>query len=302
MVRKRTTTESSKNTMMEAINGDDFQELNVPDTSQLPSVEEYKAGARYRKKGSFQTSIASNYLHQEGHSDPEARPDPEGFVASSEDDLILKRSTSTGNSTDDEEYETHDWGYSETLAANQTWLPSNRTFCIVLTLIVFLTIIAEPIFNSTKGEDDSSVRNWVMHSERYLSIENFLTVNGISNPDDFSQDSPQVLAAEWMAYEDEMQLPIPSVMDEDAYTFIERYVMVVFYYATGGPNWIHHLNFLSPGHITTWKWNKAYDPSERLSLFDLVQDFDGNSTILGVHACRQGDGGYSHPCGLSIRT
>lgn len=58
--------------------------------------------------------------------------------------------------------------------------------------------------------------------------------------------SPQYRASKWIADEDVLHLPI------DYPTFVERYALAVFYFATGGPNWPLHLGFLTERSTCDW--------------------------------------------------
>ncbi|CAB9502108.1 serine threonine-protein kinase BRI1-like [Seminavis robusta] len=64
-------------------------------------------------------------------------------------------------------------------------------------------------------------------------------------------NSPQYQAADWMANEDESELDLDGDTNLPAIT--QRYVLMVFYFAMGGPNWAHGLNFLEP--VNECEWN-----------------------------------------------
>lgn len=63
------------------------------------------------------------------------------------------------------------------------------------------------------------------------------------------EGSPQSKALEWLLYKDPMDLPIQST---NSSTLLERYVMVVLYYSTGGPEWDDQLGFLTNRSICEW--------------------------------------------------
>lgn len=58
--------------------------------------------------------------------------------------------------------------------------------------------------------------------------------------------SPQHQAAQWIADQDVLHLPIN---DE---TFLERYALATLYYATNGPNWQLNLGFLTEKPVCEW--------------------------------------------------
>jgi hypothetical protein len=84
-----------------------------------------------------------------------------------------------------------------------------------------------------------------------------------------TMNSPQYLAAMYFAKEYDPSY-ISSVMDADAYsnnfmTFIQRYVIVVFYYALNGPHWIHKYSFLT-SNISICDWNDQRNDTESMTL------------------------------------
>mmetsp|Transcript_9818 Transcript_9818/g.21187 ORF Transcript_9818/g.21187 Transcript_9818/m.21187 type:complete len:768 (+) Transcript_9818:80-2383(+) len=62
--------------------------------------------------------------------------------------------------------------------------------------------------------------------------------------------TPQYQALEWMSYSDKSE---PSVDDSNLVKkLIQRYALVVLYFATGGPDWENDLNFLSDTDECSW--------------------------------------------------
>ncbi len=71
-------------------------------------------------------------------------------------------------------------------------------------------------------------------------------------PKDLLEDTstPQHKALEWMSYSDNTE---PSVDDSNLVKkLIQRYALVVLYFATGGPDWENDLNFLSDTDECSW--------------------------------------------------
>ena len=60
------------------------------------------------------------------------------------------------------------------------------------------------------------------------------------------ESSPQHKAAQWIADEDVLHLPIN---DE---TFLERYALATLYFSTDGPNWENNLSFLTEKPVCDW--------------------------------------------------
>jgi hypothetical protein len=63
----------------------------------------------------------------------------------------------------------------------------------------------------------------------------------------------QARAAHWMVEEDDLHLDIPTVNDDSAYQFLERFVMAVFHFALHEKEqWGRSLNFLTGIDICRW--------------------------------------------------
>ena len=82
----------------------------------------------------------------------------------------------------------------------------------------------------------------------------WLVAQKVATPIDFTtKASYQYQAAHWIADQDEARLSIPeTVGDDDFYTFIERYVMALFYLSTAGASWSDSVRFLSAESICSW--------------------------------------------------
>ena len=87
---------------------------------------------------------------------------------------------------------------------------------------------------------------------RRQRVQEYLTSNGISSRRDLeSESTPQYLATDWIAHEDELRLEIPEANSE-ADSFVQRYVLAVLYYALGGPNWKMTMDFLIEKSECSW--------------------------------------------------
>mmetsp|Transcript_22764 Transcript_22764/g.48352 ORF Transcript_22764/g.48352 Transcript_22764/m.48352 type:complete len:464 (+) Transcript_22764:71-1462(+) len=92
-------------------------------------------------------------------------------------------------------------------------------------------------------------------------------------------ETPQAMAAKWIANEDEYKLDIPTFSNGNngepysATRFGERYALAVFYYSTGGTNWRYQLNFMKPVDHCEW--------------FDRFVDPTGSIIKMGVTMCEQ---------------
>lgn len=82
----------------------------------------------------------------------------------------------------------------------------------------------------------------------YMAQYAYVDVQAMADP-----ASPQYLAAQWLGDQDEAALDVPSSTDYDeAFQFVQRFVMAVFYFGTGGPNWTYDLNFLTGDSVCAW--------------------------------------------------
>jgi hypothetical protein len=83
---------------------------------------------------------------------------------------------------------------------------------------------------------------------RLVATVDFLVDAGISDQAALSiEGSPQLLGANFIANDDELQREVPASIDEQgAFLFVQRYVLAVLYYALNGPDWRTSLGFLTP--------------------------------------------------------
>lgn len=219
---------------------------------QLPSVEDYKAGAGYRKSH---------------------RPDPDGSSLS----FMLPKEPESKNNEDSEDLETlqlvediDEYKKLHLIAAQKTrkW-KTIALVCLGLSGIILVVVLVTRNGN-----------NWMSDTARYAEIEKYIATTGISAIDALrNSDSPQHRAAKWLANKDGMKLAIPnSPVIGSHLTFVERYVLAVFYFATGGPGWTNQLNFLSDDHVCTWYESFLLDNDD--------SEVDEEYITLGVHGCK----------------
>jgi hypothetical protein len=106
---------------------------------------------------------------------------------------------------------------------------------------------------NTNNNDDMETDD----DERLVQTNTFLIDNHISTSDSLKDtSSPQFKAANWIANVDDQSFDIPETTDEDdAYLFIQRYIVVVMYYALTGESWTRQLHFLSDWDTCDWNFN-----------------------------------------------
>lgn len=167
------------------------------------------------------------------------------------------------------------------------WLLGPTIRCGILFLATAITFFVVVITVSVrKGNSASSssdnpimdVEDEMVNSPRFLQTIEWLSEHGISNMQLLTTaDSPQYQAARWIADMDAMMenIPVSVHTDPDSLQqhnvngttdeqheahhhhvvkekFLQRYVLAVFFFSTGGPNWDKALSFLSENHECAW--------------------------------------------------
>lgn len=119
-----------------------------------------------------------------------------------------------------------------------------------LACILFVIIIA---MGTTIGHQNSASTKG---SSREREVVNFLSDNFADRTALEENDSPQKKAAQWIADEDYLDMPIPTDSNyENAYKFVQRYALAVLYFALGGENqWIFDYQFLSNRDECEWNY------------------------------------------------
>jgi hypothetical protein len=259
------------------------------DHDQLPDVDEYKASA-----------------HLQSHSSHSfrKRADPDGFDSAHVSNQSFH---SSRHSVEDEEEDHPDLsndlaeedplhhGFAGFKTEHAGWFWRLCFLSSILLIILVIIGVTVGITKKNKG-DGSSGPSGGKNSKRYSDIRDYLTQQGISKTNDlFDETSPQHFAAQWLAHQDSAQLAIPySYGTREHLEFVERYALVVFYYATGGPDWTRQLNFLGKEHVCTWYQD-----------FDVISDdnnlFDGDTVTMGIHGCKRVNDDELAPFSLYIR-
>ncbi|KAI2494300.1 hypothetical protein MHU86_20234 [Fragilaria crotonensis] len=89
---------------------------------------------------------------------------------------------------------------------------------------------------------------------RAHDVMEWLVTRGVATQTDFADStSSQYRAAVWIADEDNAALALPSALGDSASNeFIERYVIVLFYFATKGESWHYDFRFMNAGSVCNW--------------------------------------------------
>jgi Leucine-rich repeat (LRR) protein len=133
-----------------------------------------------------------------------------------------------------------------------------RVTCALLLLIAIVVVctMAAVTVHKNRNNNDAA-RN--MDPIRFESIQQVLVDRGVSTMDDFnSKDSPQALALAWIVELDALQY------DANHPRLVQRYVLAVFYFATGGgvvgtsrapAQWHSPLQFVT--NVDECAWNEV---------------------------------------------
>ena len=230
---------------------------------QLPSVESYKANMRVNGI-QLNPPTATTVMGGQHPKVPELETFPSHDLPNVEEYKVAHPSiSSTGGGS-----------------GSSVWWKS--TTCLMMTMLFLVLCLIVAITVPLKQHKDNSERWWLHHSDRYEDIQAFVVQNRISTLSDLQDpSSPQHKAAKWLANKDGMHMTVPPPLEATSSTaFIERYVLAVFYFATGGPDWTQSLNFMSSEHVCTW-----YGLLPTTSVENSVKD-DGDYLTLGIHACK----------------
>jgi hypothetical protein len=224
----------------------DLESPDDADHDQLPSVEEYKSSMANGSPSKLSTARSNS--HDVVYTDG-------GEVIDDDDDEYvhdqlpsveeIKASTnSTGDSG---------WG-------------ALRYFAIFVGLVVLTVIIVVPTIlsqNKNSNETTSSAQSpgqgnapvaapTVPPLVRKDRIIKYLADLGITSEIELTlSGTPQNMAVEWMAFDDEFEIAIPDTPKKDS-PFVERYALAVFYFSTNGGSWTHGMKFLTGVHHCEW--------------------------------------------------
>jgi len=150
--------------------------------------------------------------------------------------------------------------------------------CLVAVLVMVLAVVIIDLTaklsrrsgNGRKDPISGSFRPGPQHSERLKQTIAFLDDYSYSSAEAMKDPtSPQFMAAAWISDYDLIQylVPIAGSNRDDISQFIERYVMAVFFYATGGPkDWVERHKFMSEEHLCAWFSSKKLDDGEVVAI------------------------------------
>jgi hypothetical protein len=114
--------------------------------------------------------------------------------------------------------------------------------------------------NSGKSSSSGNPANFSnTKNSRHQDVQNFLAF--FSEREDLEKaGSPQFFASKWIADEDLRALAIPASTEyNESFKFAQRYILAVFYYATGGLDWKFDTDFVGPRDECDWSFGLAAD-------------------------------------------
>lgn len=133
---------------------------------------------------------------------------------------------------------------------------NKRRCCFIIAFLLLIVIIIRIAVGVSKNKRNTPISSATPapRQDRASLIINFLTKTGVSDFEDFeNENDPQTLAANFMVNDLAFSFKVPETMDDYGTKFLERYILVVFYYALDGPDWTKQLGFLNHStHHCSW--------------------------------------------------
>lgn len=130
---------------------------------------------------------------------------------------------------------------------------------VILALMAFMHVRGDfKLVREHRPETFEQTQEKVQH---FYALQEKLAEMGISTRDTFAEESsPQHMALDWMVHHDKHRLVAGMLMPpgndngKSIVQFIQRYVLAVLYFSTGGPTlWTKQMNWMSDHHVCEWK-------------------------------------------------
>jgi hypothetical protein len=224
-----------------SVNGDDdTTDVEQPVHDQLPTVEEYKSQRTSDAHDSARMEEISGAFEQNENDDDEPVHDQLPSVNEAKANAGLN------------------------LSGQQKFCRCTSTVVVVVLILIAIIIPAVVVTRNNRSE-----------SSRVNEVTNYLADLGVSDLATMKREgTPQHNAVLWIADFDGYNLEIPKdpPLEGAKNSFVERYVLTVFYFASGGVQWTHQMNFLTPQDHCNWNQPFATDSGAQL--------------LLGVNSCK----------------
>ena len=124
------------------------------------------------------------------------------------------------------------------------WFQVTAASMLLILVIGLIVGLSVPKHHGVRAGSSNSRSPYATESRMEATVSflsNFVSQEELTDP-----NSPQFKAARWMADDDVRQVPLLQGQ------FLQRFALVVFWYATEGHQWRHGINFLSADHECDW--------------------------------------------------
>jgi hypothetical protein len=113
--------------------------------------------------------------------------------------------------------------------------------------------------SSALGNSGNSANPANSKKSRHQKVQNFLAF--FSERQDLEKSgTPQFFASKWIADEDLRALEIPASTEyNESFQFVQRYILAVFYFSTGGQDWKFDTAFVGPRSECDWSFSLKAD-------------------------------------------
>eukprot|EP00980_Cylindrotheca_fusiformis_P028561 scaffold22611_cov153-Cylindrotheca_fusiformis.AAC.1 len=147
---------------------------------------------------------------------------------------------------------------------------SKRIYWVVaISVLVIIAVISIGLAFGLKDEKNQqneivnagSARDVVSDKKRRIRLQQYLVKHEVNTDAEFEdRSSPHFRALDFLAFQDEQRLSAPSgdLRSREGYGLLTRYVMSLFFYQMGGPDWNFDLMFLSK--FDTCYWFSVFKP------------------------------------------
>eukprot|EP00934_Nitzschia_sp_Nitz4_P003348 Nitzschia sp. Nitz4//scaffold35_size145790//25199//27331//NITZ4_003011-RA/size145790-augustus-gene-0.129-mRNA-1//-1//CDS//3329549067//3338//frame0 len=130
--------------------------------------------------------------------------------------------------------------------------PAPRSHYVFIVAAIVMVAVATILIVNFTGKSSDGTGNSVSSRLSLESVVEYLAGIGVSAEDDLlTPGTPQFEAVNWMANDDGFGLEIPTSTIVQS-RFVERYILAVLYFATGGDDWTDSLRFLRDTDHCYW--------------------------------------------------
>jgi hypothetical protein len=161
------------------------------------------------------------------------------------------------------------------------WFRWTCVGAILFLSILLVIVVVSMAPKKNKHTDDADKSNdSVEEPEDFLLVDSRLhdtisfLLDDVNHKDLTNTSSPQFLAAQWMAEVDGLRAPL---VQESG--FMERYALVVLWFAILGEEWQHSLGFLTGVHHC--EWHSTFQRGD-MSVFEMGVQCDERANVKSI--------------------